>query len=92
MKEVPIQHLLFPTVYKVLSGVWHGEESELPVVIQVGAGHFGGVAVAWEDVLGEDDLLHHVWVFNGEGDGEADAFVVGEDVCFFDEQVVKDSF
>ena len=92
MEEVPTQHLLFPTLNKVLCCVRHGKESELPVVVQVGAGHFGRIAVAREDVLGEYNLLHDIWVFYGERSGKANALVVGEDVYFVDGKVVQDGF
>jgi hypothetical protein len=39
MEEVPTQHLLLAPLDEKLSGVGHSEESELPVVIQVGTGY-----------------------------------------------------
>lgn len=94
MEEIPRQHLAHAPGDEKLRRVGDAEEGELPVRVQVPPGRWGRrcfVAEAGERVFGEADALDEGGMLGCEGDGEADAFVVREDVGAVDVQEVEDA-
>lgn len=84
VEEIPRQHLLLAALDKVLRRVRHAEKRELPVRIQIPVGARSGRRLvgscAGECVLAQAEALYERAVLEGESGGDADAFVVPEDV------------
>lgn len=95
VKEIPCEHFLFSTLGEILRGVWHGEECQLPVLIEVPGWRrapYELVSEIWKRVFGESHTLHEWAVPGRESCCRAAAFVMGEDVGFGDVQKIEDAF
>ena len=95
MVKVPRQHLAHAAVDEKLGRVGHAEEGELPIRIEVLVRRrLSGqlVTEAGERVFDEGEAFDEGGMLGGECGGEADAFIVRDDIGAVDVEEVEDAF
>lgn len=95
VEEIPRQHLAHAAVDEKLRCVGDAEKGELPVRVQIPACR--GlcrllVAESGQGVFEQGNAFDQGRVLHGQGGGETNAFVVGDDVGVVDVQEIEDAF